>query len=95
MIYAHGYPATVSMLIGVLKAREAEKRWRDYMAQMAYEAARGLWAVQTVGKAPFPYVSWLQMSQPHPITEDNRTGQQILDDLTADFRKRVYGDETI
>lgn len=86
------------MLVGLLKAREKESRWRDYMAQMTYEAARGMWAIRTAGKGPFPYASWLQMSMPHASgagIDDSRTGQEILDDVTAEFRKRVNEHEAI
>ena len=72
------------MLFGYLYQQEQERMWQAYTAQMLWYQNHATYA--KVGKR-FDHPTWLDMIDDKQTT-DERSGQQIVDDLVKSLQKR-------
>ena len=54
--------------------------WEDYMAVSLSMAGQ---AITSFGGGKWPIGSWLEMAYPERKPQDNRNGQQVIDDLIS------------
>lgn len=77
IIYRYGPPRSVAMLLAALAVQARDRRWQSYMADMSYNLLLAL----SGGKLDIP--TYGEMMKPR----DNRTAQQIKDDVIARLSK--------
>ena len=79
-IYRHGLPPSMNALLCLLDEDREQNNWRQYMATVNWSIGRFVYK----GEFLPLYTEMLERSKP-----DNRTADEVIDDLADKIRKRL------
>ena len=71
----------------MLRQQQRQADWRDYTAEV-------LWSIGRTMYKKYPLPSWLEMTNDR-AQRDQRSGQEIYEEVREDLRKRVAAREAV
>lgn len=80
MLWMYGPPPNAKALIGLFEAERERERWQKYIADMAWATVKAL--KPKFGAKPYEFTVHKS------AFTDSRTGQEIVDDLSKQLRRR-------